>query len=100
MLDQPGSGEALRLQGLPARIDTEAGAGALDWLRQREDVDASRIGIAVNPVRGRSLMTCPGRQPGPPVGMGSITLTTPGGRCAAVDDVPRGYADGAPHLPA
>ena len=28
MLDQPGSGEALRLQGIPARIDTEAWAGA------------------------------------------------------------------------
>ena len=28
MLDQPGTGEALRLQGLTARIDTEAWAGA------------------------------------------------------------------------
>ncbi|WP_433503600.1 alpha/beta hydrolase family protein [Pseudonocardia halophobica] len=46
MLDQPGTGEALRLQGLTARIDTEAWAGAaVDWLEQRADVDASRIGI-------------------------------------------------------
>ena len=34
MLDQPGTGEALRLQGLTARIDTEAWAGAaVDYLR-------------------------------------------------------------------
>lgn len=46
MLDQPGSGEALRLQGLTARIDAEAWAGAaVDWLVEREDVDATRIGI-------------------------------------------------------
>ena len=46
MLDQPGTGEALRLQGLTARIDTEAWAGAaVDWLEQRADVDAARIGI-------------------------------------------------------
>ena len=41
MLDQPGTGEALRLQGLTARIDTEAWAGAaVDWLETRDDVDA------------------------------------------------------------
>ncbi len=46
MLDQPGTGEALRLQGLTARIDTEAWAGAaVDFLQARDDVDASRIGI-------------------------------------------------------
>jgi dienelactone hydrolase len=46
MLDQPGTGEALRLQGLTARIDTEVWAGAaVDWLETRDDVDASRIGI-------------------------------------------------------
>ncbi|MGY1602208.1 alpha/beta hydrolase family protein [Geodermatophilus sp. SYSU D00815] len=46
MLDQPGTGEALRLQGLTARIDTEAWAGAaVDYLETRDDVDASRIGI-------------------------------------------------------
>jgi pimeloyl-ACP methyl ester carboxylesterase len=46
MLDQPGTGEALRLQGLTARIDTEAWVGAaVDWLETRPDVDASRIGI-------------------------------------------------------
>ena len=41
MLDQPGTGEALRLQGLTARIDTEAWAGAaVDYLLTRDDVDA------------------------------------------------------------
>jgi dipeptidyl aminopeptidase/acylaminoacyl peptidase len=46
MLDQPGTGEALRLQELTARIDTEAWAGAaVDWLEPRSDVDRSRIGI-------------------------------------------------------
>jgi pimeloyl-ACP methyl ester carboxylesterase len=46
MLDQPGTGEALRLQGLTARIDTEAWAGAaVDYLETRQDVDTSRIGI-------------------------------------------------------
>ncbi|MGY1840170.1 MULTISPECIES: alpha/beta hydrolase family protein [unclassified Modestobacter] len=47
MLDQPGTGEALRLQGLTARIDAEAWASAtVDWLETRNDVDAARIGIA------------------------------------------------------
>ncbi|HEV7186630.1 MAG TPA: alpha/beta fold hydrolase [Blastococcus sp.] len=46
MLDQPGTGEALRLQGITARIDTEVWAGAaVDYLETRSDVDAARIGI-------------------------------------------------------
>ena len=46
MLDQPGTGEALRLQSLTARVDTEAWAGAaVDWLETRADVDPRRIGI-------------------------------------------------------
>ena len=46
MLDQPGTGEALRLQGLTARIDTEAWAGAASTTCEtRDDVDAARIGI-------------------------------------------------------
>ncbi|GAA0908404.1 alpha/beta hydrolase family protein [Pseudonocardia zijingensis] len=46
MLDQPGTGEALRLQGLTARVDAEAWAGAaVDWLETRADVDAARIGV-------------------------------------------------------
>ena len=46
MLDQPGTGEAIRLQGLTARIDAETWAGAaVDYLLTRDDVDAPRIGI-------------------------------------------------------
>src|SRR3712207_8175187 len=53
MLDQPGTGEALRLQGLTARIDTEVWAGAAgDWPETRVDVDLARIGIAGWPPGG------------------------------------------------
>lgn len=46
MVDCPGSGEALRLQGLTARIDTEAWAAAcVDYLLDRDDVDPARIGL-------------------------------------------------------
>ncbi|GIE94278.1 alpha/beta hydrolase family protein [Paractinoplanes rishiriensis] len=46
MLDQPGTGEALRLRGLTARIDAETWAGAaVDYLETRSGVDAARIGI-------------------------------------------------------
>ena len=46
MLDQPGTGESLRLQGITARIDAEAWAGAaVDWLETRDDVDPARIGV-------------------------------------------------------
>ncbi len=44
--DQPGSGGALRLHGLPAEIESERAAGAcIDFLARRRDVDVSRIGI-------------------------------------------------------
>ena len=47
MVDCPGSGEALRLGGLTARIDTEQWAAAcVDYLLTREDVEGSRIGLA------------------------------------------------------
>jgi dienelactone hydrolase len=46
MVDCPGSGEALRLRGLPARVDTEAWAAAcIDYLLTRDDVDPARIGL-------------------------------------------------------
>jgi dienelactone hydrolase len=45
-VDQPGSGEALRLQGLPVDPHAENWASrAVDWLKQRDDVDAQRIGM-------------------------------------------------------
>ncbi|MGW0179944.1 alpha/beta hydrolase family protein [Nocardia sp. NPDC003345] len=47
MVDCPGSGEALRLQGLTARIDTEVWAAAcVDWLEARPDIRNDRIGLA------------------------------------------------------
>jgi dienelactone hydrolase len=46
MVDCPGSGEALRLQGLTARADTEAWATAcVDYLLTRSDVDPAKIGL-------------------------------------------------------
>lgn len=45
IIDQPGTGEALRLHGMTARYDTEHWASrVVDWLETRADVDASRIG--------------------------------------------------------
>jgi dienelactone hydrolase len=46
MVDTPGSGEALRLGGLKARIETEAWAAAcVDYLETREDIDPGQIGL-------------------------------------------------------
>lgn len=45
-VDQPGSGEALRLQGLPVDPHSEHWAAkAVDWLVQHPEVDAARIGM-------------------------------------------------------
>lgn len=45
-LDQPGTGEALRLHGLTARYDSEAWASkVVDYLETREDIDPKRIGV-------------------------------------------------------
>ena len=45
VVDQPGTGEAIRLQGLTARFDSEHWASrVVDWLEQRDDVDPKRIG--------------------------------------------------------
>jgi len=46
LLDQPGSGGALRLNGLPAVVEVERPVGAcVDYLQARGDVDPSRIGV-------------------------------------------------------
>jgi dienelactone hydrolase len=46
MVDCPGSGEALRLRRLTARVTTEDWAAAcVDYLVTRTDVDANRIGL-------------------------------------------------------
>jgi dienelactone hydrolase len=45
LVDQPGTGETLRLQGLTARYDSEHWASRIvDWLETRDDVDPKRIG--------------------------------------------------------
>jgi dienelactone hydrolase len=45
-VDQPGSGEALRLQNLPVDPHSESWASkAVDWLEQQSDVDPARIGM-------------------------------------------------------
>lgn len=45
VLDQPGTGEALRLHGLTARYDSEHWASrVVDWLETRADIDPARIG--------------------------------------------------------
>lgn len=45
-LDQPGTGEALRLQNLPAIPESEQwGTPVYEWLAERDDVDADRIGV-------------------------------------------------------
>lgn len=45
-VDQPGTGEALREQGLPATAEAELwGTPVFDALASRHDVDAARIGI-------------------------------------------------------
>ncbi|WP_333836773.1 alpha/beta hydrolase family protein [Novosphingobium sp.] len=45
-VDQPGSGEALRLQNLPVDPNSENWASkAVDWLEQQPEVDPARIGM-------------------------------------------------------
>lgn len=45
VVDQPGTGEALRLHGMTAVYNAEAWAGRIvDWLETRADVDPKRIG--------------------------------------------------------
>lgn len=46
VVDQPGTGDALRLRNLTARYDTEHWASRIvDWLETRPEVDAKRIGM-------------------------------------------------------
>jgi dienelactone hydrolase len=46
IVDQPGTGEALRLHNMPARFDSEHWASrVVDWLETRPEVDSKRIGM-------------------------------------------------------
>jgi dienelactone hydrolase len=52
-IDTPGIGEALRVQKLVTRHDYEVPVGAaIDWLVERPEVDASRIGIVGSSLGG------------------------------------------------
>jgi dienelactone hydrolase len=45
-VDQPGTGETLRLHNIPATFDSESWASkAVDWLEQQANVDPKRIGM-------------------------------------------------------
>ena len=45
-VDQPGTGESLRLGGIPATHESERWASAwVDWLETQPDVDAKRLGM-------------------------------------------------------
>lgn len=46
IVDQPGTGEALRLHGLVARFDSEHWASRIvDWLENQSEIDPKRIGM-------------------------------------------------------
>ena len=46
VIDQPGTGETLRIHGLPAEVASENWGGAVvDYLETRADIDPKRIGI-------------------------------------------------------
>jgi dienelactone hydrolase len=53
MVDHPGIGAALRLQGLPVNYDSERWASAaIDWLEKRDDIDPTRIGVVAMSLGG------------------------------------------------
>ena len=53
MVDHPGIGAALRLQGLAMNPESERWAtAALDWLERRSDVDAKRVGVVAMSLGG------------------------------------------------
>jgi dienelactone hydrolase len=46
IMDGPGTGEAIRFRGNVLRHDYEAaGSACMDWLEQRDDVDAKKVGV-------------------------------------------------------
>jgi dienelactone hydrolase len=53
MVDHPGIGAALRLQGLPVNYDSERWAtAAIGWLEQRTDIDPARLGVVAMSLGG------------------------------------------------
>jgi dienelactone hydrolase len=53
MVDHPGIGAALRLQGMPVNYDSERWAkAAIDWLELRDDIEPARIGVVAMSLGG------------------------------------------------
>ena len=64
VMDAPGTGEAIRLQGLYLRHDYEvAGSAAIDYLEGRSDVDADRIGVMAISLGGYYAPRCASKEP-------------------------------------
>ena len=59
VVDGPGQGETLRLQGIPSRHDYEVPAGAcVDYLEKRRDIDSSRLGVMALSMGGYYAPRC------------------------------------------
>ena len=64
VMDAPGTGEAIRFRNFYLRHDYEvAGSACLDWLEQRSDVDAKRIGIVAISLGGYYAPRCAAMEP-------------------------------------
>jgi dienelactone hydrolase len=64
VMDGPGTGEAIRFRGMVLRHDYEkAGSACIDYLEQRADVDAARIGIIAISLGGYYAPRCAALEP-------------------------------------
>jgi dienelactone hydrolase len=64
VMDGPGTGEAIRFRGYVLRHDYEAaGSACVDYLEQREDVDAKRIGVVAISLGGYYAPRCAAMEP-------------------------------------
>jgi hypothetical protein len=66
LVDGPGQGGTLRRHGIPTRHDYEVPIGkCLDWLLQRDDIDATRIAVSGSSLGGYYSARCrlPAAQP-------------------------------------
>jgi dienelactone hydrolase len=64
VMDGPGTGEAIRFRGMPLRYDYEkAGSACIDYLEQRADVEANRIGIVAISLGGYYAPRCASLEP-------------------------------------
>src|SRR5262245_38900882 len=64
IVDGPGTGEAIRFRGLTLRHDYEtAGSACIDYLEQRDDIDAQRIGIVAISLGGYYAPRCASLEP-------------------------------------